>query len=70
MCSPVFGIIQLSGTIVMTLMIIDADADEVTNKVDPARHPHHNFRTSAKSFKQKLFKLFLFLFDINFLYTL
>ena len=32
----------------------DADSDEVTNKVDPARHPHHNFRTSAKSFKQKI----------------
>ena len=28
----------------------DVDADEVTNKVDPARHPHHNFRTPAKSF--------------------
>ena len=43
----------------------DADSDEVTNKVDPARHPDHNFRTSAKSFlSKKLFKLFLFSFDI------
>ena len=31
----------------------DADAvlaDELTNEVDSARHPHHNFRTPAESF--------------------
>ena len=43
----------------MTMMLmlmsdVDADFDEVTNKVDPPRHPHHNFRTSAKSFKQNI----------------